>query len=285
MKSKRFIAGHCGKLLVPALCVAVVVVMTKTIVHALNMELFSMTLAPVMMSIMTGIMFLLGFILVGTLSDFKESERIPTDLVTSLSAIVQEAEISVKARRSTAATRLHQKVVEFATRFVDELLLREDSRGITNLLESFSEEFRQMDAEGVPPNYVARLRQEQSNLTRMITRIVVIRKTTFIQSGYVVIYAAVAAFFVTFILLRMEPFVQGLFLLAIYSFMLSAVIFLIRDMDNPFDYRHGIETMDEVGFGILLEYIERWQGRMPGGGKEQDNAGTGMEPVVSRLES
>lgn len=285
MSGKRFIVSHGGKLLFPALSAALAVVAIKTAIHAFGWEPFHMTLAPFMTGILTGIVFLLGFILVGTLSDFKESERIPNDLVTSLGAIMQEAEIAVHAHQSEAAERLRRKVVEFATRFIEDFLLRNDHHGVTDLVESFSEEFRKMDAEGVPPNFMARLRQEQSNVTRMITRIVVIRETTFLQSGYAVIYVAIAAFFISLIFLRMEPFGQGLSLLALYAFLLTAVIFLIRDMDNPFEYRHGIETTDEVGFGILLEYIERWKRRMPDRGKYQDSVGIGREPVVSRPET
>lgn len=57
-------------------------------------------------SVLTGIIFLLGFLLAGVVTDYKESEKIPNDIVSSLYIIWQEADFVWRSTKSKAAKNL-----------------------------------------------------------------------------------------------------------------------------------------------------------------------------------
>ena len=60
----------------------------KVVLHSLGWEPFTTGLMPLFVAALTGIVFLLGFILACVFSDYKESEKIPGEIVGSLNAIL-----------------------------------------------------------------------------------------------------------------------------------------------------------------------------------------------------
>lgn len=254
IKSKLF--SGCLKILSPVLAITITVAASKTIFHLLGWEPFAATLQPFFSGAMTGIIFLLGFILVGVMSDYKESEKIPGEMVSSLNIIWHETEIATRSRQSEGAKKLQEKVYNFVRLFEPEFLIKRNMM-VQELVDSFVVDIAAMDKENIPTSFMMRIRQEQSNLAKYLKRVDVIRDTSFIKSGYTVIQIAVGSFFVSFLLLKIEPFGQGLFFTCLYAFLLSAVIFLIKDMDDPFEYQENMEYIDEISFKVLYDFGDR----------------------------
>ena len=119
-----------------------------------------------------------------------------------------------------------------------------------------------MDSEVEPP-LMARLRSEQANLKHLMLRIITIRDTCFSESGYAVMYIIVALYIIALSLLKIDHFWKGLFFVVAYSTTLCAVVLLIKDMDNPFDYSEkNTKGGDEIDFYLLYslenELIEQY---------------------------
>jgi hypothetical protein len=83
---------------------------------------------------------------------------------------------------------------------------------------------------------VARLKQEQSNLRRTLTRIHTIRETSFVSSGYLLADLVTILLCTGLILAKIEPFYESLFFAGIISYLMVYLLMLIRDLDNPFGY-------------------------------------------------
>ncbi len=62
----------------------------KIIFFQFSWDIINLSLIPFVASILTGIIFLLGIMLAGVLTDYKESEKIPSELANSLSSIWQK---------------------------------------------------------------------------------------------------------------------------------------------------------------------------------------------------
>jgi hypothetical protein len=62
--------------------ILIIVIVTKFIIHILGYEI--MAFNALFTSIVAGTIFLLGFLISGVLSDYKESEKIPSELAASL---------------------------------------------------------------------------------------------------------------------------------------------------------------------------------------------------------
>lgn len=70
----------------------------KFVFHYFDLEIISLN--ALFVSMVAATTFLIGFLITGVLSDYKESEKIPGDLASSLEAIYDEAYILNMNKRS-----------------------------------------------------------------------------------------------------------------------------------------------------------------------------------------
>ena len=75
-------------LMAKTIVIVAIIIVIKMIFHKYDMEFVSIN--NLFSGIIAANVFLMGFLLSGVLSDFKESEKIPGELVSSLSSIYYE---------------------------------------------------------------------------------------------------------------------------------------------------------------------------------------------------
>src|SRR4030042_3475169 len=75
------------------------VIVLKLIAHWFGWEIISLN--PLFSGIVAANVFLMGFLLSGVLNDYKESERLPGELVTSIESIVEEAVTIYKGKNAS----------------------------------------------------------------------------------------------------------------------------------------------------------------------------------------
>jgi hypothetical protein len=106
-------------------------------------------------------------------------------------------------------------------------------------------------------NFITRMKQEQSNVRKIITRIHTIRETSFVQSGYAIVEVLAVLLIGGLLLLDMEPLYESIFIVCVVSFIILYMLFLIKDLDNPFDYSEGGDKGNEISLKPLQDLIER----------------------------
>ena len=240
-------------LLIHVLPLTVIVALLKMLFHNNNWEILGFGHLDLISNVFTGLLFLLGFLLVGVLSDHKESERMPSDIITSLSVINRE---SLIYRKRNGAESLHKKLIDFQRDFKE--FLTNKSEKVIELLDSFSEEYAVFDLdEGIPEDIPTLLRSEQTKLRNLILRIKIIRNTQFAPGVHAMVEATI--FFYTFALLILdfkEPYL-GVFFTSMYFFVLSSIFIIIKDMDNPFEYgKKAFIKVNEIDFSELDKFYE-----------------------------
>jgi hypothetical protein len=79
----------------------VIVVAFKFVAHNYDFEV--MELNALFTSLVAGTIFLIGFLISGVLSDFKESEKLPTELAASIKTLYDETYTILKSKDSATA--------------------------------------------------------------------------------------------------------------------------------------------------------------------------------------
>ena len=92
--------------------VVAVVALLKVLFHELGWD--AVELNPLYTGLVAANVFLLGFLLAGTLTDYKESEKLPGDLATSIESIADECSILHQDKGAPAATACMRHVVELS---------------------------------------------------------------------------------------------------------------------------------------------------------------------------
>jgi hypothetical protein len=243
-------------LLSTVLPIVILVAALKTAAHFLHLEVISKEITMFFPSILTGIIFILGFLLAGVVADYKESEKFPSDIAASLYTLWQEAEFLQKVNNSKTSEILMNKIKEFVPLLKYDFFVLQNDK-IFELLDRISDDIVQYGKEGVIVNVTVRLKTEVSNLKKIIYRISVIKNTDFIPSVYTSIRVIAIVFLGVTCLLSITPWWVGLIEVAIFTTIIFTILYLIKDMDDPFEYDG---TDDVKSDEVSLEVLDHLQG-------------------------
>jgi hypothetical protein len=226
----------------------------KLIFHKFGFEYISLN--ALFTSLIAATTFLIGFLITGVISDYKESEKIPVDIAAGLEALYDEIYILDKNKGDASTKNFLAFYREFLESIIGWFYRKEKTRSILEKLHKMDDHFAQLESI-IQPNFLTRMKNEQGNVRRMVIRIDNIRDLSFIPSAYAIVEAL--AFFVIFglLILKVEPFYEALFFTILVSFLLVYMIFLIKDLDNPFDYSEHGENGTEVSIKPIKDLIVR----------------------------
>ena len=241
-------------LLNSAVSVAVVIAL-KLAAHWFGWEIISLN--PLFSGIIAANVFLMGFLLSGVLADYKESERLPGELAASLEAMADEAATVYEFKKAEVARQLLDSLLALSMSIRDWFHKEEQTRRVMAMLGSLNHFL--FGLEGLTQaNFIARLKQEQSNIRRMLIRIHTIRETSFIPSGYVIADTTTLLLLIGLVLSRIEPFVESLFFVGVITFLMRFLGLLIKDCDNPFGHYTGV-SVEDVSLKPIDDVIVRLQ--------------------------
>jgi len=230
--------------------------------HLLGWEVIPKELTAFFPSILTGIIFILGFLLAGVVTDYKESEKIPNEIAISLYALWQEAEYLQSVQNCPSASVMLERLRLFVPTLKEEFFLKQNNM-LHKLLDELSGDVILLGKEGATPNYVARLKSEIANLKKIINRITIIKTTDFIPSVFICIQAITITFLTVYCLLAVDPWWGGLILVCIFTFVIYAILFLIKDMEDPFEYDGtGDSKSDEISLDVLDNFQKELDGKV-----------------------
>jgi hypothetical protein len=225
------------------------VAILKFLSHKFGLEV--MELNALFTSLVAGTIFLIGFLISGVLSDYKESEKIPSELAGSLRNLFDDTFTIYKGKNSDTAKQFIAFQKTLITSMKDWFYKKERTKSILNKIGQMNEYFIELDKEGIQANYIIKMKNEQNNMRRIILRIDTIRDTEFVGSAYAIVEAMGFLTVFGLIIIKIEPFYASLFLTLLITFLISYMFLLIKDLDNPFNFF----AKGEIGTEISLRPI------------------------------
>ena len=139
----------------------------KFLSHTFEFEF--MELNALFTSLVAGTIFLIGFLITGVLSDYKESEKIPSELTATLKSLFDDTYTIYKAKNSDTALQFLNYQKTFISSLVDWFYKRERTNSVLNKISLMNDYFVSLDNEGVQPNYIIKMKSEQNNIRKLIS--------------------------------------------------------------------------------------------------------------------
>lgn len=201
---------------------------------------------------------IIGFMLAGVLTDYKESEKIPGEISTTLETIGDTVEVVLALNKDADVANFRFEFHELVATVDDWLMRRLDVRKCYEALERFRDVVRRMHP-AVSVNYTIRALGEMHNLRRSITRADVIERTSFMPVGYALLDLLVGSSLLLMLAANYKSVASEYFLVSLFALIYIYVDRLIRDADQPFRYRaaQSISSSAEVNPYPLQDYRER----------------------------
>jgi hypothetical protein len=240
-------------LLLRAGAAVIVAAALKVAAHDLDWEVLSLN--PLISGIVAANVFLMGFLLSGVLSDYKESERLPGDLAAILETLVDEALILHERTQNPIAMRFVARVLDLGQTIYAWFFNKAETPLVIDRVSNLNLYFAAFEPL-MQANFIVRMKQEHNALRRAIIRIYTIRDTSFISSGYIIAEVTTGLLAIGLILAKIEPFYESLFVVSVIVFLLTFLIILIRDLDNPFGY-YEESSAEDVSLKPIEDFISR----------------------------
>jgi hypothetical protein len=256
--------------------VVVVLVMIKALLWAIGIE--GMSVSPLASSIVGGGVFVMGLVVAGTLSDYRDAERAPTDLAAGLYAILRECESMHAVWGKPHLPTLRKQLIAVVTNLRLDINAG-NTRNCQAAIEDLSQTFLELENTDVPANYIVRLRGEQAGLRKSLLRVYHIQREEFLPSAYAMIVSVVVVILGVMLFTNFEGLPESLVTLGFLSFFFLYLLRLLNIIDKPF--KVGRErTDDDVSLFLLHEFVVRVQI-----GDEAVEEAEDMEAQVAQVEA
>lgn len=230
-----------------AVFAALLVLPVKYAMHYFGLEFIEQT--SLHNSVVSSAIFVLGFVLSATIADYKESERIPAEFASNIEDMYNDAKETHKNYPKFDLDHFRKSLIDILGAFREGTRLnrRRARKEIADLQASFAE----MERAGVPPNFVVKLKSQQTQLMRSLFRVNYIQRIRFIPSAYFLIKTIVVLIVGLLLCTNIDPFYGGLIITAAITFIMVYMVILIHHISVPFKGKG--ETMDDVSLFLLRE--------------------------------
>lgn len=253
---KRIKLSHLGT----ALLASVVVGLLKLLFQFLGIELLEVN--ALLSAIISGNIFILGFLLNSTLRDYKEAEKVPAEMATSLETIFDECEIILRNKNNREPVVL--EAIEHLIVLAKSCTAWFHKKVYTQQALAHISDFNKYTAAFEPltqANFIVRMKNEQHNLRRQLVKANILRDTPFYEASYKIAKISVLFLLALLTLLSADPFYEYLFFIIVIVFITIFLVSLIRDLDDPFEYGDE-DTSDEVSLKPLDDFVTRVRKRI-----------------------
>jgi hypothetical protein len=249
------------KIMLTSIPIALVIVVVKLSL----LEFFKfpglVELSDIALIVSAGV-FLIGFMLAGTMADYKESERIPGEIASALESI-EETCILLADRPNFPFKTVYESCHHTAQRIHDWFYKKISTEEMYGALTSLKEMFVNLERAGANPPIMSRSLNELSSLRRVLTRTNVISKTGFLATGYALLEVLLVVITGVMLIVKFKHEIAAIVVVFFISLVYIYMYKLIRDIDDPFEHSEDDSAgAAEVALFPLQEYIERLEKRI-----------------------
>lgn len=239
------------RIFIISVLVTAVLVVIKYVLHYFGLELI--VLGTLHGSAISGVIFVIGFLLSATISDYKEAERIPAEAASALEDMYEDTTAIHGSYPKFDLKGYRAQLLKVAQAITSDFRSSKSHKAKTQLFK-LSELHANMEKAGVPANFIVKLKQQQAILTRHLFRVNYIQRITFIPSATILARSIVALAVGLLLFTEIQPYVGGMVLCSVIFFILMYVLQLIDVIKTPF-HDEG-KTRDDVSLFLLENTIE-----------------------------
>ncbi|MFO0596929.1 MAG: hypothetical protein U0228_16560 [Myxococcaceae bacterium] len=214
--------------------------------------------------VLTGAVFLTGFLLAGTMADYKESEKLPGELANTLETIEDLLSLAEKQKPGAVDGKaLKGEVLRLTSSIHDWLVKKLTTAQVLDVFNEVNGVVHKLEAAGAG-NAGMRVLQELSNVRKSVLRIDVISRTGFLPPAYALLEVLLTMILGLLMTSKFKSPVAEFILVPFVALVNIYMLRLIKDIDDPFDYApDGSKNGGaEVDLFPITEYRDRLSARL-----------------------
>ncbi len=209
--------------------------------------------------VLTAGVFLSGFVLAGTMADYKEAEKLPSEIAITLETIEEIFVLACTGRPALAIGEFKRETLKVADTIKAWLLRAKQTPEVFDALTQMNVIIRRLEAGGAGP-YASRAVPQLLMLRRNVSRIDVIRRTGFLPAAYALLEVLLAMILLLLMAASFKSVVAEFILVPVVALVNVYLLRLIKDVDDPFDY--APDGLKQGGAEVELFPLDEYRARL-----------------------
>jgi hypothetical protein len=215
--------------------------------------------------VFTGAFFVFGLLLAATMSDFKESEKIPGEIASNLEAIKDWIYLAFKSPRTGISdlckeelnkNYLKQELLNITEGIIAWIYSKEkDSNVIFPLIRESNEIAYYFAERGVDKEAIKGIQENTNAMRKQLTRAYTISRNKFIKPAYTLLKSILVIVTSLLLVTKFKSLTADYLVTGIITFLFGYLYLLIIGLDDPFDVTNGKTDVD-------LKPIDRFKQRL-----------------------
>ena len=215
--------------------------------------------------IFTGAFFVFGLLLAATMTDFKESEKIPGEIAANLEAIKDWIYLALRAPRTGTSDLCKEKLNSVFLRqemltITDGIISwiyssGKDSTIIFPLIRKSNEIAYYFAERGVDKEAIKGIQENTNSMRKQLTRAYSISRNNFIKPAYTLLQSILFIVMSLLLITKFKTIVADYLVTSAITFLFCYLYLLISGLDDPFDVSDGETDVD-------LKPIDRFKQRL-----------------------
>lgn len=215
--------------------------------------------------IFTGAFFVFGLLLAATMTDFKESEKIPGEIAANLEAIKDWIYLALRAPRigtsdlckeELNSVFLRQEMLTITEGIISWIYSSgKDSTIIFPLIRKSNEIAYYFAERGVDKEAIKGIQENTNAMRKQLTRAYSISRNNFIKPAYTLLQSILFIVMSLLLITKFKTIVADYLVTSAITFLFCYLYLLISGLDDPFDVSDGETDVD-------LKPIDRFKQRL-----------------------
>ena len=213
--------------------------------------------------VLTGGIFLIGFMLAGTMADYKESEKLPAELSAQLETLEDSLEHAIAVNSTPIDRSAVMAVHRDMSHSIYQWLLKERTQEqMFDSIHQVALTLQALEKQGVHGGAVGKMTGDVDKLRKAVTRLGVISRTGFLATGYAMLEMLIVLIICLMMVSTFKGWAAELIVITFVTLIYVYLYRLIKDIDDPFEYSpDGQQGSSEVTLFPLTEYLDRLERR------------------------
>lgn len=220
--------------------------------------------------VFTGAFFVFGLLLAATMSDFKESEKIPGEVAANLEAIKDWIYLAFKAPRTGTSDLCKEELNSIFLR--EELLFitdgiiswiysrEKDSNVIFPLIRKSNEIAYYFAERGVDKEAIKGIQENTNAMRKQLTRAYSISRNNFIKPAYTLLQSILFIVMALLLITKFKTTAADYFVTSSITFLFCYLYLLIVGLDDPFDISNDeidvdLKTLDRFKQRLISDFL------------------------------
>lgn len=185
--------------------------------------------------VLTGGVFLTGFLLAGTMADYKESEKLPGEVATTLEALEDMFALAAAQKPAVDGKVLQRHMLTLTDAIKSWLLKQQTTPQVFKAIEAIGEAFKYLSQNGAGSTAGYAL-SPVDKLRKAVSRIDVISRTGFLPPAYALLEVLLVMILTLMMVAKFKSPVAEAVIVPTVALLNIYMLRLIKDIDDPFDF-------------------------------------------------